>query len=420
MVVLQPPSRPSTWELLKDILDRQGAALAIAGLAVYVMVHSAYEALYGDLELTPEEIGVTYVSIVTRAGLGLVRYLILILLLAAGLGLLVGFFRGTYPSISELLPDNERLRSLVYLLLIFGFVLAFCGYFAWTILQDFFGRLSTPDRIIYSVLLVAAVLATLGDIYVLLSVLINPQIRSVDASGKWKRQLRLFLNKVPRRAAFLITLLVILASLIVLSNLASRWGHYKAQVIRAGQTLQPSPLYALLDLRARKICITWIGNDPTPLDTTRPFMYLGRGQDTIILYDYYWSDERQQRPRRIPASNVLLRGLGDDKACKNDAGTPGSVTGSSGPGGATSNSGSSTSTSVSCTCLYCNCPTTTAAKSCPCTTTTKKHIAEPGPDSSNGDGKGPGDVTGFNYLEWILLSVVLIVLGGAALRASRR
>jgi hypothetical protein len=348
----------SLFDVIKEIINLNPALLAAAGLVIYVMVRAAYDAFYGELGVTPEEVGLNYALIVARAALGLVTYVIIAVLLLLAGTLLQDAVSGDYPKTPSAFFQKHR---FVYAFLPLALVGIAFIYFSWILLADYFSQtLSVRVRWVLVLVIVLALGAALFCAHRL-----APLSRPPRVNPEVSR---------PTQVLHVLLVLAVLALAWATPRLSQEWGEYKARLVRRGESPPHSPLYGVLDVRAEPVCISWISSDPMPLDVRRPFMYLGKSNGTTVLYDYYYYhyaseedrgiDEARQHAERIPSGNLVISSLGERTSCLLD--------GTSAVRGPTINGPTSvtgTSTLITPPSWTCVCSTTTH----PCNTTTTTH-----------------------------------------------
>jgi hypothetical protein len=478
-----PQDRASTsrWANLKKILDSQSAILAVLGLLVYVMVHGAYDAFYHDLGITPDEVGMTYILIIARAGLGFVAYVVLLTIIVLALTLLMRFVRRNDKLMPrDLLPKDKNSYYARYALFAVAALLIFFLYFLGSSTIYYLFRRSLTMRI-FSILLLVLIVALLIYLWKYGVPRLSNQGRqrqvgtaspgpstSPDAESypRFKRVVDSFRTTIrgligPAGLALLIASLVVLA--LGMFHLSAAWGHHRAKMVQDGEEISSSPLYGIIGVRASPVCISWIGSQTPPIDEAHQVIYLGQSGSTAVLYD-----SETDSVRRIPSSNVMITSREVKSDCRAvTATTPPSPTNpppntnppsptnpppntnppsptnpppNTNPPSPTNpppntnpppptNPPPNACSTTTCPTTTTTCPTTTTTTTCPTTTTTTTTTTCPttrdgggGDDEDRDDGgsDGPLPYTGQEYVPLIVAALLFLFIGAIALVVGRR
>lgn len=297
------PSVVQASERIKAILGPFGdlkGLLAVVGAFVYGAFRLSYDGFYGELGVTPEEVGVNSGTVLLRAVFGLIFLLITwavflpVLALTASRGIDLDKNPKPLQDFEPYVPELRRfgrrwLKVLAFLWLLVG------------ILGVPFAKLfDDPSLVWLSVInIILGALAWLISLSLLPPAGTEPE-RSLGTS--FRRQ-RLLISKV------LIVAIIVGAWLMG----AQSYGQAEARSVENGQTVRPNVLTSLLSLRAEKVCVGWIGSateKPASLSLDRPFMLLGQANATLVLYRSK-SEGVTSGPVRIPGGKAVLLPSGD-------------------------------------------------------------------------------------------------------------
>ena len=252
--------------------------LTIAGLAVYAFARVAVDSFYGSLDIRPEDVGLNYITILTYTAVPMIVVTGAVLLILAWATPLV-----------RILDLQERVLACVVVVANAVALLAISLDFADP------GHNLILDAIVPEIVWVVAA----GTI--------------VLRHTAWFRAR--FKAKSGLSGTVLAGALLAFALVQALAP-ATDYGVATAAHVRAGQGILR--LVGPFDFRADRVCVSWISSTPPPgLDLTRPLIYLGESDGTVVLYRGGSNpDAGFNGPLRLPASQVVvLRAHGDVTKC---------------------------------------------------------------------------------------------------------
>jgi hypothetical protein len=260
--------------------------LTLLGLVAYVLVRLGYDGFYNALEVRPDDVGITYLDILTRAALP---------------GLAIGLSLVACAAIATILPWRFSRPSLGFLGIGVGFaVVALIAYQIQVYDPALLQRLSPPLPLLGTHL----GLVGLFGVGVLLGLLLG--LRDVSRKTALLADSLLFRS----RGALLIAMTAVLLSSLLTLNFF--YGEAVAHRVAVGEAQQPTAaLSAFFDFRSDRTCVAWVGNDqPTGLDLTHPLMYLGQANGVVVLYSPAQKATASHPasiggPVRIPADKVV-------------------------------------------------------------------------------------------------------------------
>lgn len=292
-----PVSRLGTFAL-----EHAAKFLAIAGLLVYAVVRFAHDEFYGQMAVTPEEVGLDQTLILSRAALYLflagIAMVTLVAVIPSWIGLAQTLAAGRDPSEAGRIPrlPARVIGSGLLAVLLLGAILADMGRLPevdWVNDSDLHER---PHWFIsQTALTVVFVVATAAAVAAFAAWWIRDSPRKPSATT-----LRSFLAVRLEWLVGAASVTFVLAAFVV----SGRFGYVRADQAQAGSAVVPGPL-TLLSVRADPVCVEWPGSDvPAAIENAgpRPFMYLGQANGVLVLYD-----NDQGAPLRLPAGKAVLR-----------------------------------------------------------------------------------------------------------------
>jgi hypothetical protein len=226
----------TTWQtLVTDIAHYGGPALGLIALALYATVRYAYEGFYSELSIRPEEAGVDYITILTKAALGSIVVGTVFVLPAFTIG----------PSLVRFL----RLHGSRYIA--GGIVLTGGGAFGLFLDLNYpLDGASTDYSIDYGTAAFGLVIAIIGIV-----------VMRTPSNGRSNQPSDL--ENVIATASAVVIIIVGLA-------FSSRYGEAIGRQVRDGQT---APSSLVVDFHTERVCVSWIGLDrPPTLDLSSPLI----------------------------------------------------------------------------------------------------------------------------------------------------
>lgn len=257
------PSNPPSWS---------------EGLILYAAVRIGVDAFYSELGATPDEVGLSYASTLTRAAVGLVGYavfgaMLFWLLLVA----------------NEFLDDNSsktkrRIGGLITACMIFcGSAFVGAGFYA--AVRDLFSEVNQSDNV---------------PAWILLA---GPAVVAVTALLVWPH--------ASRGWRIIISLLILISIAMIGTRVQSR-GRELAEDVRTGEAITPDALFSVLPLAATCVTFEWVATEST---LGGRFLYLGGADGTVLLLKAEQAESRAVL-YRIPQSSIRIRhGVADDRPC---------------------------------------------------------------------------------------------------------
>ena len=244
------PEQKSLIRQVADWLDSAKAILVFAGLLLYAAMRLYAEAFYARFDATPEEAGLTYLSILTRAALGLASIVLVFAVLSiplAAIATAVGS-RGRKGASGDAEVPRKQVVAFVGLGLVAGFGM---------IVQSFGDQ--EPTLIVLALLLVFEA--------------------GVVALNKWQPS-----NDGLMQARWLCIGLLAAVTAACLLFTAYSAGLWDADKVAAGEELEDKTLFGLVAVRADCVLVTWTsGPAPEGLDLEAPFLLLGHADGQAIL-----------------------------------------------------------------------------------------------------------------------------------------
>jgi hypothetical protein len=296
----------SWWGYLNELIPNAHIVLGLLALAVYGLVRVGYEDFYGTLSLQPEEVGLTYISIITRAALvGLYLAVFLVMLVAVAWLLMPYLSRPAM--LLVLMGAIQLVLGIVYLAFVVSRpVSAVTG-------GGYSGESTLTGE---SVLLICLGVLTLT--YVLVTTLSPLAWRLLP----WRPILTLP-SAALARAAQAWSLLLIATSLITSLDAFATYGTAAATRLETGSSSASFFFSAVFYFRSDSVCPVWAGNDqPSNVDLSKPLLFLGESDGVDVLYrplrfDSATSTIRPAGPVRIPTNKVIITpALEDQRDCK--------------------------------------------------------------------------------------------------------
>jgi hypothetical protein len=241
-------------------LDLLRVAPIILAFALYGLVRIATETFYNELGTTPEEVGLSYLTIVTRASIGVVSVAVI---LGAYFVVLLTMIR----------PRRKRRQDVAS-----GRDVEHAAR-----PQDEQGEAKVPSQA--QVVLVTLVSAIVFSIFywaeiAFMMALFALAPFAVAASNEWWRS--------PRHS--LMPAIASMTAFLALAGLAfTGWnaGVWKADEVKHGQQITTDPIFGVAIANASCVGVSWIGgatSRPASLDQPGYTMYLGQAEATMILY----------------------------------------------------------------------------------------------------------------------------------------
>jgi len=335
-------------------LDHALAVTGLLALVIYGVARAGIDGFYGQLHVTPEEVGLTQTIVTGRAALAFVKAAseaaAFGALVTSAVALLLSFIRSRQ-RIREGHPydesDDRRWRISLGILAVaaVGPPVEFLIHpeFRHAIEREWVALLAT---VIYVVVVIGIVVwsvhvehrrAIVSLMTRWSSLLSHRDLPLSDASVPyllWRERERPATQILSRALATkvepatarglstetkiaLIGVLALGATLLLaLSRLA---GTYEAQFVIYGRGYDPNR--AALSVRGDPVCLRWSAAGSKALRSGGPYMYLGENNNTLVLFNFVKKGTRFGTPLRIPASGVSLHiatytGIpGDNWAC---------------------------------------------------------------------------------------------------------
>ena len=233
---------------LKAALEVLQPALLLLGLALYGAGRIETETFYGQLGTSPEEVGLSYVTAVTRTAIGVLSAgLVIVLYVAVILRMSAWTRRRRLGATANLPPPPSSITTEV-VKFITG-LLFVAVYYVWGLIDR------TAPVMVVAALLLAAL--ALWSWY------------------RWPRD-----RLTPYRVA--LSLALALAGIIGSGLAAGRWN---AEEVMEGRETHPNPVFGIVPLDSSCVNVVWLdGEPPTALSIDKRMMYLGQANSTLILY----------------------------------------------------------------------------------------------------------------------------------------
>jgi hypothetical protein len=282
----QAPDRAvrSRWaSYLRGLVEYGVPSLGLIALLLYAGARTAYDNFYGQLDLRPEDVGITYFTIVARAGLGAVYLFGLLALLTIVLYAYVPF-----DWISRLIHEPGTRAVIGGALTMLLGALAFLEENAYPARQ-------TPHR---ADLFASA--CGLGFVVVGLAIMRR------NRRGIWHKVHSL------HRAENTVLLLTIFLAVAVVVIFSQGYGVTVGKQVADGAPVPSTRFSSLFDLQADRVCAAWVGSDrPASLDLSTSLFLLGEADGTMVLYrprsrSDAKSVTRVAGPIRAPVAKVVL------------------------------------------------------------------------------------------------------------------
>jgi hypothetical protein len=298
-----------------DLALKVFQTLSLAGLALYAIVRSGYDAFYSRLGATPEEVGVTQVTIISQAALGLIFLSLLLLSVLGGIGLIVGVF---WAGFEQLIRFRKAGAGAYRRPVTFGTA------HASRPAQVHYIRPMEPLALILATLLVALATFAFG-LYVdrtygrygllasdfVLWLLILPALASLVTLVLWTFSSRRDVQRIIW-AARLAAVVGLAYGGFSLTGVANSYGQAKGQEESNGQLQELPTMGDLFQFQVQPVCVIWAASDPKPKEVvfSRTLDYLGRSDGELVLYRSYRSTEPVVGGRigivRLPAAKVVM------------------------------------------------------------------------------------------------------------------
>ena len=241
-------------------LDLLRVAPIILAIALYGLVRIATETFYNELGTTPEEVGLSYLTIVTRASIGVVSVAVIL---------------GAYFVVLLTMVRPWRKRRAVAASGREGDEAAHA--------QEEQGEAKVPSQaqvvLVTLFSAVAFLLSYRAEVAFMMALFALAPL-AVAASNQWWRSPRH--SFMPAIAA--VTAFLALAGLAFTGWNAGMW---KADEVRHGQQITTDPIFGVAIANASCVGVSWIGgamSRPASLDQPGYSMYSGQAEATMILY----------------------------------------------------------------------------------------------------------------------------------------
>lgn len=267
-----PAAKRIGWSTyIKETAQYGGPALGLIALALYAAVRFAYDGFYSELSIRPEDVGVDYISILTRAALGGIVFGSILFLPTFTVGpALVSFLRR---------HGGRYVASGAILIGIGGF----------SLYLDLNYPLDVASRD-YSVDFVTAALG-FGVVIAGVVVMRRPSTeRSVQPTS---------LENVFAAVAVVLLITISLA-------FSARYGEANGRQVQDDKTIG-SEIFSLVDFYTERVCVEWIGLDSPPnLDLSTSMIYLGQSGGIGVIYRPRGRGLAPPGPIRVPMIKVVL------------------------------------------------------------------------------------------------------------------
>ena len=234
------------------VVQHAAVILTLLGLLAYATARATADGFYGALSVAPEDVGVTYTSVLSRAAL----YLALVALIAIAFA----------PRIGKANTRRSALRSAIGVCLVALFVLAF------VLGQQFF---------------------LLRRTYLVLALWLWVIGRSVYA---WS----LAGDRGPRNRLHYETLIRVAWIGLLTFTLMLAIGRDLASAAKDAKPFGPN-FFQLFSVRSDVVCLR-ATNGTVPRGREGPFIYLGQAGGTMVLFDYRSDDFNVMR---LPSSEFM-------------------------------------------------------------------------------------------------------------------
>jgi putative flippase GtrA len=283
---------------LTTLLEHGAALLTAIGLAVYGTVRVGLDAFYSILGVTPEEVGLSYITVLSRAVLGLVVPVI-ISSAAAGAWLIVfsymwhtsGFFE------EERVAHFRSMSEMVTLLYLYS---------------------------LFAVITIGLVILTGGLLIIATSILgfvlisqrvVSPVKRAVPPKRSTPiTQEQINYNRFRGHVISIFLMGVLLTGILTASQ---RAGSEAAERVIAGREVKPSRIFGLpwlgaLSVEAECTTIRYVGDAKSVPATLLPpkAIYLGQANSMLVVY------VPKSGPLRLPVGSFAIQAITTDD-CSN-------------------------------------------------------------------------------------------------------
>jgi hypothetical protein len=256
-------ARPSS--AIRDILCQSGqalSALTILGFAAYAMVWVSYARFYGQFDIRPEDVGLTYAAILIRAGLGVAPFF-------------VAFLAPILPLHVLFSPKSPGYPKSPWALFVAWWTLCIWAGVEWFLPGDY----STTTRVVVYTGIALPVL------FLLLFPYLDNHLARLEQ--RWNLAGR-------RRIVAALIAVVLFAAVLYLPNLV---GRRMAESVKRGSTDTGG-----LDLNIVAVRVVWTNTEPrSELPADPAFMYLGQADQALILYE-----TRSGTTYRVSSQSVFL------------------------------------------------------------------------------------------------------------------
>jgi hypothetical protein len=285
-------------ESIGPIGDLKGP-FALVGVLIYGAFRLSYDAFYGQLGLTPEEVGINPTTVLLRAVFGTLFFVGLGAVVVPVVYLLLSFLfiRKKTPSSQQhgRLEDAEAIhRSMLRDLEWMGRIGGACMVLVGSAIAIRGWSNEVPDTVFGGLRLVI-----LGSLFGLVPSAPPAPNRAESKTSAERIELRQAQRSLSRAAFVGILLFAWLLA-------AHTFGVARSHAVQSGASVSPNALTSVLGLRAEMVCVGWIGQNDRPngLDTT-PLMLLGQANATLVFYRDRINSEAPG-PVRLPASKVAV------------------------------------------------------------------------------------------------------------------
>jgi hypothetical protein len=319
--------RANAWALI----EKSAAVLGTLGLALYGIVRVAYDAFYGRLGTSAEEVGLNYITIVTQAALALLGLSVNTILLGTitALGIWPDLRKTLLKNLFTIDPSREGVASEP------RFVVSGAEAHSSAEIEgssptviESSNPLTAQPKPILSPMILVHILAVTLTIYLALMASLDLGVIADTLeflrSGPWRG---LALGVVtPMLVAAVVTLLfrkwhgrlpswpllrwaaaLVLVGLLPALTLSSLIGEHAARKVQQGGELQhqswlpwlPGP--GAFGFDANWMTASWAGgNEPSDLSSATTFIYLGVADGRAVLYC------PKHGVTRLPAGNLVM------------------------------------------------------------------------------------------------------------------
>ena len=298
-----PSVRPRSNSRFMELAQAVAAITALLGLGLYGAIRFGHQVFCDELNIRPEEIGLTYAASVSRAAVIILAFVTSVTVYWVG-GL--AFF-----SLLETFNSSRLMKIFLYLL--GAAVATLLGIGAFNLAGLTGGGLVfliAVGGFFCGLIFLLYALAVLEYVYNLLRrYAINPLVNRARNLGWLSSKPRAARKKRRRspppqanRQSRSIPLALFTACVLVFAAFfaAGISARNAAQGVQLGKWINPREGFGILGLHAEPVLVLGDPADDLRL-STRSMLYLGQGDGLVVLYDVWGS-----RPIRLPSDNVSL------------------------------------------------------------------------------------------------------------------